>query len=317
MCRHRANHPRPTDDPQAAGPRTRRRGAFSTVLTWALGAGVAVVLVNGCDGRAGNHEVESDETRTLPTVGTRKVSVKTDNGFVRVRAAAEGVDSIKVHALIRARGEDEADARDCLDAIEIACPVSGADEATQEIGWAWREPRKPRWQATVSFEVSVPPELNLAVETDNGQIDVVGLTGDCQIKTDNGAIRAVAARKSLHIEATNGSVTVESPASDVRLRTVNGRLRATLTNDKRVAGTISTENGEVRVALAKTAGAQVTCRTSNGRIKNSLPLEEVEKKGRTGLSGQLAGGGEPLVVETTNGSITLEPYSSKRAKRDD
>ena len=170
----------------------------------------------------------------LPTIGTQKVSVKTENGFVRVRPAAEGGESIEIRAEIRAVAPSPTEAEECLHAIEITSPVSGPNDATQEIGWAWREPKKSGWRAAVSFEISMPHALPLEVQTTNGQIDVVGLTGDCQIRTENGAVRLVAAENQLKAESHNGSITVESPAvHDVHLHTVNGSIRATLTARRR------------------------------------------------------------------------------------
>ena len=138
--------------------------------------GMVLLAAAGCI-QAGRHTAETEETRDLPTVGTRKVSIKTDNGFVRVRPAEPGVDTIHILAEIRALADSDSEAQECLEAIEITTPVSGTDDATQEISWAWREPRRSGWRADVSFKVTMPHQLDLAVDTDNGQIDVVGTTG--------------------------------------------------------------------------------------------------------------------------------------------
>ncbi len=264
----------------------------------------------------GHHRAESEETRTLPTIGTQKVSVKTENGFVRVRPAAEGGESIEIRAEIRAMAPSPTEAEECLHAIEITSPVSGPNDATQEIGWAWRKPKKSGWRAAVSFEISMPHALPLEVQTTNGQIDVVGLTGDCQIRTENGAVRLVAAENQLKAESHNGSITVESPAHDVHLHTVNGSIRATLTSAGGVTGHILTQNGSVKLALAKTAATTLQCRTVNGSIKNNLSLSQVDRKGRTRLSGRHAGGNETFNIETQNGSIRLSERSGNDSDRD-
>ncbi len=297
MCRHRSR-------------RSLGRGTAWLLPTFAL-----ALVFSGCWGVLQRHEAETEEDKTLPTVGTRKVNITTANGYIRVRPASEGDDSIKVHAIIRATASSEAEAQECLQAIEIATPVSGKDEATQEIGWAWREPRRQSsWQADVSFEVRMPPHLMLATTTSNGQIDVVGITGDCQIHTQNGAVRAVAATEKLQAESTNGAITIDSPADQVDISTTNGRIRGTLTNPSQLAGKIKAQNGSVDLQISKTAATDLECRTSNGRVRNKLPLEEVEKKGRNRLSGKLAGGGETLHVETQNGNIEIEEYAPPKKK---
>jgi len=296
-------------------PSTRR--IFSRGLPLRIVAAGAFLATLGCiDPGVMAHEEESDETRTLPTVGTKRVAVKTDNGYVQVRPAAEGIDTIRVHAFIRARGRDAEDAKECLESIEIATPVSGKDEATQEIGWAWGQPRKPHWQATVSFEIAMPNALPLDVTTSNGKIDIVGITGDCQAKTNNGAVRMVAATDSIVAETDNGEIKIESPAKNVRISTTNGGVRATLTNPDAVSGKIKSSNGGIRVALAKTANVDLKCSTSHGSIRNKLPLTDTNK-GRNRLSGTLSAGGETLEIRTSNGGITLEPYAPGRDKDDD
>jgi hypothetical protein len=267
--------------------------------------------------QADRHTAETEETRDLPTVGTRKVSIKTDNGFVRVRPADPGVDTIHIRAEIRATGSSAAEAQECLEAIEITTPVSGTDDATQEISWAWREPRRSGWRAAVSFTVTMPHQLDLAVDTENGQIDVVGTTGACDAHTENGAVRVVAAEDEVQVQTSNGSITVDSPAEEVRLRTTNGAINARLTNAHQVSGTVKTENGGIKLSLGKETGTVINARTSNGRIRSSLSLSDFERKGRTNLSGKYAGGGELLSIETHNGGITLGTVDSKDKDRDD
>lgn len=288
--------------------------------TWGLVGCAGLLAVIGCIGNGFSHHwTESDESRTLPTVGTKRVSVKTTNGYIRVRPAKEGSEEIEVRAHIRAGGQNQADAEDCLAAIEITTPVAGQDESTQEIGWAWREPRKPQWQADVAFEISMPVNLDLVAESTNGNLDVVGLLGDCHVKTTNGATRVVAAKDNVHAESTNGEITVDSPAANVDLSTTNGRVRARLANNDGVAGKIRSVNGSVNVGLLKTANVSLECRTSNGRVRNrALPLAHEDWRSHNrSLNGKLGSGDNKLDVRTTNGDIVLEPYSAGRRDRDD
>jgi hypothetical protein len=319
MCRRYARCDRQIRETSVVAGTVTGRGACSAVFCWAAGAGIVLLLANGC-ADAPRRWVEDTEDHTLPTVGTRRVSIKTTNGYVQVRPAEPGAEAIKVHAIIRASGRNLDDAEDCRQAIEIAMPVAGGDEATQEITWAWGEPKQPSWSADVSFEIVMPVDLHVTVASDNGRIDVVGLVGDCDVKSDNGAIRVVGAGERLNVETTNGEVTVDSPAADVNLKTTNGQVRAKLTNEHAVAGKVVTTNGSVTVALAKTAAVDLACRTVHGSVKNKLPLEEPEKrtsrskgKRRTQLNGKLAGGGATLDLETTNGDIVLEPYVPRRS----
>jgi hypothetical protein len=183
----------------AAGACGRRH--FPSLFCWAFGAGLLVLVANGCIDPGVHASAEDVEEHTLPTVGTRRVSIKTTNGYVQVRPAKEGDDTIKIRAIIRAQARasaSPADVQACRQAIEIALPVTGDDEATQEITWAWNEPKQPGWNADVSFEIVMPVDLNVAAETGNGRIDIVGVLGDCDAISKNGAIRVVAASDREH-----------------------------------------------------------------------------------------------------------------------
>jgi Putative adhesin len=321
MCHRHAHHRfHSRDERRATRPNGSRRGFCSHLLLWGLGLGTLLLATHGCVGDGPRQWIEDTEDHNLPTVGTRRVSLKTSNGHIQVRPANQGAETIEIHAIVRAGGRDQADAARCRDAIEIAMPVSGRDDSIQDITWAWREPKQPSWSADVSFEIAMPVELDVTAETDNGRIDVVGVLGDCVVKSDNGAIRVVAAQEQLSAETTNGEIIVESPAEDLNIRSTNGAVRATLTNSHNVGGTISTTNGSVTVKLAKTAATSLDCRTVHGSVKNSLPLTEREKKtsrtagkNRSHLKGQLAGGGATLDVQTTNGNIELQPYAPRDA----
>jgi len=273
---------------------------------------IALLIPAGCvETKFGRHDTRSDENRELPTVGTRKVEIKTDNGYVQVRPASEGDESITVRAIIRATANNAAEAQECLQSVEITTPVVGADESTQQISWAWREPHpRPSWDVNVSFEVKMPPHLALDVSTTNGQIDVVGITGDCQVHTENGSVRAVAGTHKLKAESTNGTITVDTPADEVKLITTNGRVRGVLSNESQIAGSIHTENGSIELEIATTAAADIECRTANGRIRNKLQLDDVEKNGQSRLTGKLSGGGETLKIEAQNGTIELKGYGA-------
>lgn len=137
------------------------------------------------------------------------------------------------------------------------------------------------------YEVSVPRALQrIEVRTSNGQVQVADFDGTIAAETSNGAIRLAGTRTFERLATSNGAI-------DAEVRALDTDARAT------------TSNGAIRLALAPTINAQVEARTSNGQVTASgLPLTTTTA-GQTELRGTLGAGGPRLVVETSNGAITL------------
>jgi len=276
----------------------------------------AIGFNRGCVGRGtwANSEEEID----LPALGVHTVLIRTDNGTIQVRPTRGDSDTIHVRAIIRAAGSDENAAQACLDAVDIITPTSGPADSVQEIRWAWSDPNWSSQKAEVSFEVSLPAALDLNVETENGKIDVVGATGDCELKSRNGAIRAWAvAAQRISASTQNGAIDIESPAGEIDLTTTNGKIVAALTGTTVSKGTLKTQNGEIRLSIDPAANVQFRCKTNNGRITNSLPLGDVKKSSRRGLTGQLGDSGGTIDVSSNNGAIRLEKIDPRRVERSD
>ncbi len=284
-----------------------------------MGAGLlllAAAIAGGCHGRSG--WVNTEQELALPAVGLHTVSIKTDSGGVQVRPTPAADDNIHVHAVIRASGRDDQDAVACLDSIEIATPTSGSADSVQEIRWAWKTPKRPQWNASVSFEVAMPAALDLQVESQNGKLDVAGVTGACELKSKNGGIRAWAvAAQRLTASTTNGELDIESPASQLDLSTTNGRIQAALTGPAIAKGRVEARNGEVKISVDPKADVGFQCKTNNGRITNRLPLRNVKQNSKRGLVGQLGEGSGTLEISTQNGNIRLEPIDPRKVERSD
>ena len=275
------------------------------VLAW-LPLLLILGLTSGCTG--GSIWANSEEELDLPTMGVHTVLIHTDNGFVQVRPTQLDSDTIQVRAIIRAGGRDPIDAQACLDAIDIVTPTSGPADSVQEIRWAWKSPRVSHWRAEVSFQISIPAALDLKVEAVNGKIDVAGVTGACDLKSKNGAIRAWAvAAERLSASTQNGELDIESPARDIDLTTTNGKIVAALTGATVSKGRIETHNGEVRFSLDPAAHVEFKCQTSNGRITNRLPLRDVTEKSKKRLEGRMGDGGGTIEITTPTAALSSNP----------
>ncbi len=135
---------------------------------------------------------------------------------------------------------------------------------------------KGRWPGFGgAFDISLPAERVLTVETSNGGVRVDGQ------------------RDRLTIQTSNGPIDVRNAASTLRLRSSNGNVTASL--DRRWSGeTIDarTSNGNVEIAVP--AGLRASLQAStNGIVRNEANLP-------TALAGSV-----PIHATSSNGDVTV------------
>jgi hypothetical protein len=144
-----------------------------------------------------------------------------------------------------------------------------------------------RVQAQVRYELTVPRSMSLDVENVNGTISVTDVTGKHELETTNGKIDVDRCAGSLDASTTNGAISAEltTVAKGQPLR-------------------FSTTNGAIAVTLPSSLAVDVDAGTTNGSIKSDLPVATT-KISRNSLRGTINGGGTPLRLRTTNGSIAI------------
>ncbi len=141
----------------------------------------------------------------------------------------------------------------------------------------------------VSYEISVPHDTGLRIETLNGGIDVDAVRGD------------------IRFQATNGGVRLTQVAGDVRGHTTNGGLHVEL-DGRRWDGAgldVETTNGGVRLIVPQDYSAQLVTGTVNGGINIDFPVTVRGRIGRR-LETTLGDGGPTVRVVTTNGGVRIE-----------
>ncbi|HEX8254925.1 MAG TPA: DUF4097 family beta strand repeat-containing protein [Thermoanaerobaculia bacterium] len=141
--------------------------------------------------------------------------------------------------------------------------------------------------AEVKFELTVPRSMSLDIENVNGAISVTNVAGNHAIETTNGRIEVARCAGSIDASTTNGAITAEL-----------------LTVAKGQPLRFSTTNGRIAVALPPTLAVDLDADTTNGAIKSDLPVA-VTRTSENSLRGSINGGGTPLRIRTTNGSISL------------
>jgi Toastrack DUF4097 len=261
--------------------------------------------------------------------GTLKLD--TDQGSVEVRSVPG--NQVRVHVEREAR-----DGRD--DDFELRFNQSGSDvtvegDAPESFGWRhWNRFR-------IHFEIEVPQQYNLDIDTSGGSIDIADLQGDIDCRTSGGSIRvadtdgrvdcrtsggsihigrtegsvlAKTSGGSIHIDHSGGSVvaktsggnvTVDEVFGSIDASTSGGSVQATLTSQPLADCRLSTSGGRIEVTLASTVAVDLDAKTSGGHVDVDMPVLVQGTIARTSISGQINGGGPQLYLRTSGGSIYI------------
>jgi DUF4097 and DUF4098 domain-containing protein YvlB len=178
--------------------------------------------------------------------------------------------------------------------------------------------------------VETPTELTLDARTSDGNLDLAGLRGDIALKTGDGNVTLDQISGKLRVESGDGHVNITNAAgalearmSDgnlnvdgsfetVKLRTSDGQLDLKLRAGTKLteASTIQSSDGSITLHLPQDFAADLDVHTSDGHVNCALPLtmDHYQSSGSEGhaLHGRLNGGGTPLTIHTSDGSVRIE-----------
>jgi DUF4097 and DUF4098 domain-containing protein YvlB len=215
---------------------------------------------------------------TIPATGGAITVDGKKNGGVSVKGWDRS--EIFVRAQIQAWGETEAEAQALTGQIGIETgggKIQAEGPSTSgDRGWS------------VSFEVFVPRNSNLALKTQNGGVSIADVQGQ------------------IDFEALNGGVSLRRLAGNVKGHTVNGGLSIEL-NGSRWDGdglNVKTTNGGVSMSIPENYSARLETSTVNGGMKIDFPLT-VSGKIERELSTDIGSGGTTVRATTTNGGVVI------------
>lgn len=254
--------------------------------------------------------------------------VNTDLGDVRVRGG--DADSVLVTVNVRGREQDVEDF--VVKFNQTAQGVEVRARYRDNEGWDfdWHD-------FDAQFDIVVPREFNLKLETSGGDIGVTdirgmigggtsggdinltGITGDVRLETSGGDIVLKEVTGTIATETSGGDIDGTTLTGDVNVETSGGDIDLRAVKGKTVA---STSGGNVRVELLENLGIDVS--TSGGNIVVRLPgaaSADIEAESHSGsvncdfpilgklddgsLHGTINGGGPKLKAETSGGNISI------------
>ena len=173
---------------------------------------------------------------------------------------------------------------------------------------------------SMRLEVEVPQNTRLRARADSGGIDVRGIKGPIDCKTDSGGIhatdidgevRAGADSGGIHIRRVNGPVFARADSGGIDALEIAGSVDAECdSGGVRISQTTPapirsrTDSGGADIVLAKTGGYDIRAQAGSGGIS----ARDVTVSGnisRHELNGKLRGGGAIVDVRTDSGRIDI------------
>ena len=145
---------------------------------------------------------------------------------------------------------------------------------------------------SIDIEVTVPTDSNLQIETNTGEVDVTGITGQMSLSSNTGSIHA-----------EQDSLTGQSI-----LKTDTGSVTFEGTIDPKGSYQFATNTGSVDVTLPGNSSFHVDASTNTGSITSDFPGVNVQHGDFTGASAHSDVGNAPgatVTLKTDTGSISL------------
>ncbi len=268
----------------------------------------------------------------------------TQGGDITIRTADTSEVRILVKQVVKASSEQEADeilAKLTLTLEQTGNDVTAESKYEKRPGGSWFSNWPP---VSVSFEVTVPKNFNLNLNTSGGDITAASVQGNVRARTSGGnmkfdrvdgeidahtsggdiVLREGTARAKLgtsggdidvdraggptEVSTSGGDITINSVTQLLSATTSGGNVRATLTEPMKQDTVLSTSGGDVRVRVVKGAGFELDASTSGGDVRAEGLTLTIAKGGvgKSGLAGSVNGGGPRLKLRSSGGDISVQ-----------
>jgi DUF4097 and DUF4098 domain-containing protein YvlB len=126
-------------------------------------------------------------------------------------------------------------------------------------------------------------------------------------------VQAEGAKGELRGRTTNGAINLLDMAGGCDVATTNGKIMAGFLSLGSQGCALHTTNGAIHITLPENVHADLAASTTNGSVTSELPLAVQGKISEHRMGGKINGGGPPLQLRTTNGSITIAKAEAREA----
>ncbi len=278
-------------------------------------------------------------TKTFTLNGPGDLEVSTSGGSIDVVGTSGKQVTVEMYVKPNGGwsffGSDDDDIEEALENYTIDIRQDGAKVI------ATAERQGSNWgnsQVSISFKVMVPNSISCDLSTSGGSISVADVEGKHDIRTSGGSLnfnhlsgttQAHTSGGSINVDdysgkldanTSGGSINVDGSEGEALLKTSGGSIRL-----ENIRGSLEarTSGGGIR-ANVEELGKFLTLRTSGGSITATIPggqgldldlsgnrvntklVNFTGESDKNSINGSVNGGGVPVSLHTSGGSVTLE-----------
>ena len=228
-------------------------------------------------------------------------AAESHNGSIQVQGQAT---QCQVTATITGRGWTETQARELVEQVQVRLEPVG-----NKITVVVQKPVSELANTiSLSYDAKVPSPCNVELISHNGNITVRSTQGAAQCQTQNGRVNLDGCTGPVRAKSQNGNVEVLGFGQDLEATSQNGKVTLVQAVQAQPGARIKavSQNGSIHMTAAPNLSAKVRLTTQNGSIRTSRPITVEGKIERSRVTGTIGTGTGDLILETQNGSITLE-----------
>ena len=259
-------------------------------------------------------------SKTYSVTGKPTLNLETSDAGVQITSCGE-CREIRIHVEVEGQKLSDYRLEESQTGDQVHFLLKERDHMGVHITW-----HKVQTRVTVE----TPTELTLEAKTSDGSVNLTGLQGEIglttgdgsvtldhvsgklRVKSGDGHVNITNAAGALDARTSDGDLTVDGAFHALALHTSDGTLNLSLREGTKLteASTIQASDGSVTLRVPQGFAADLDVHTSDGHVNCALPLtiDHYQSGGGDGhgLRGKLNGGGTPLTIHTSDGSVKIE-----------
>jgi DUF4097 and DUF4098 domain-containing protein YvlB len=225
------------------------------------------------------------ESKTFSVAGSPRVNIVTFDGAITVR----GWDKPEVSYTATKRGGDEQELK------QVAIQTEQQGSSVSIIA------KSGERSGSASLEVNVPRNSTLHVSSQDGELNLEGVSGEITLRTGDGSIKVTNGGGQLQVNTGDGEIRIASFDGQVDARTGDGSISL----DGKFTG-LAARTGDGNISLSVPANSDFTIETNAEGIDNAgVTISEDIAPSKRVRRWRVGRGGNVFVLNTGEGRIVL------------
>jgi DUF4097 and DUF4098 domain-containing protein YvlB len=253
---------------------------------------------------------EGSFQRALQVTGPVHLDLTTGSGDVEVHTGNS--NQVRVTGHIRASEWFGANVEEKIKRLEANPPIQ---QSGNDIRIGHIDDPELRHNISISYEVVVPSETDLRMQTGSGEQRVEGIRGPLDVNSGSGSLKISAIGDRVHAETGSGDININRVKGNVHAKTGSGSIDAS-----DIAGAFEANSGSGHITLQQTAPGSVRVDTGSGGmelhgVEGSLEAKAgsgtIQAEGSpTGAWSLHTGSGEVNLKLPSNAAFDLDAHTS-------